>query len=64
MDNAFVSLLFDAVRCASEIQKSCSEIYDMKLRIGIHLGEVVFENNIAIGSKSLGKMYKNSVSFS
>ncbi len=39
----------DAVFCAGEIQKVCSGINDLKLRIGIHLGEVVFENNDVFG---------------
>ncbi len=39
----------DAVLCASEIQKVCSDIHDLKLRIGIHLGEVVFEDNDVFG---------------
>ncbi len=39
----------DAVLCASEIQKACSEIHDLRLRIGIHLGEVVFEDNDVFG---------------
>src|SRR6266498_1152613 len=39
----------DAVLCASEIQKACVDIEDLKLRIGIHLGEVVFEDNDVFG---------------
>src|SRR6266581_7706476 len=39
----------NAVLCASEIQKACSEIHDLKLRIGIHQGEVVFEDNDVFG---------------
>ncbi len=39
----------DAVRCATSIQQSCTNIPDLKLRIGIHLGEVVFENNDVFG---------------
>ena len=39
----------DAVMCAGEIQKACSFINDLKLRIGIHLGEVVFEDNDVFG---------------
>src|SRR5215471_15135023 len=35
----------DAVMCAVEIQNACEGIDDLKLRIGIHLGEVVFEDN-------------------
>src|SRR6266498_4334727 len=39
----------DAVLCATEIQKKCAAIDDLKLRIGIHLGDVVFENNDVFG---------------
>src|SRR6266487_5579466 len=39
----------DAVLCASKIQKACADINDLKLRIGIHLGEVVFEDNDVFG---------------
>jgi adenylate cyclase len=38
-----------AVQCASEIQKVCESIGDLKLRIGIHQGEVVFEDNDVFG---------------
>ena len=60
-----------AVQCAQQIQeqflthnKGTESREQIHVRIGIHLGEVVFENNIAIGSKSLGKMDRYSVSFS
>jgi len=39
----------DAVMCSIEIQKACNDIDDLKLRIGIHLGEVVFEDNDVFG---------------
>ncbi|HSZ86471.1 MAG TPA: adenylate/guanylate cyclase domain-containing protein [Puia sp.] len=39
----------DAVACAMKIQLACSAIIDLKLRIGIHLGEVVFEDNDVFG---------------
>src|SRR5512143_3571499 len=39
----------DAVRCAMTIQECCSNFPDLKLRIGIHLGEVVFEDNDVFG---------------
>ena len=39
----------DAVLCGSAIQKSCSQIPDLKLRIGIHMGEVIFENDDVFG---------------
>jgi len=39
----------DAVLCASAIQKASTNIPGLKLRIGIHQGEVVFENNDVFG---------------
>ena len=39
----------DAVLCANEIQNACGNIDDLKLRIGIHLGEVVFEDHDVFG---------------
>ena len=39
----------DAVFCAIEIQKACTDINDLSLRIGIHQGEVVFEDNDVFG---------------
>jgi TolB-like protein/class 3 adenylate cyclase len=39
----------DAVRCAIEIQKATKDIPDLNLRIGNHLGEVVFENDDVFG---------------
>ncbi len=39
----------DAVLCAIAIQKKVKEENDFQLRIGIHLGEVVFENNDVFG---------------
>jgi len=46
---ASFSTVTDAVQCACTIQKACDRIPDLKLRIGIHLGEVVFENNDVFG---------------
>ena len=40
----------DAVNAAIEIQKSCKETPELKLRMGIHLGEVIFENDDVFGS--------------
>ena len=40
----------DAVYCAGQIQKACDEEADLSLRIGIHLGEVVFEGADVFGS--------------
>ena len=39
----------DAVYCAATIQKTCENESDLRLRIGIHLGEVVFEGNDVFG---------------
>src|SRR5215831_7201316 len=39
----------DAVLCAVDIQKACTDITGLKLRIGIHEGEVVFENTDVFG---------------
>ncbi len=46
---ASFSTVTDAVFCATEIQKKCAAIDDLKLRIGIHLGEVIFEDNDVFG---------------
>ena len=46
---ASFSTVTDAVMCAGAIQKASENISDLKLRIGIHLGEVVFENNDVFG---------------
>ena len=46
---ASFSTVTDAVMCAGAIQKASENIPDLKLRIGIHLGEVVFENNDVFG---------------
>src|SRR5215217_4290010 len=39
----------DAVLCACTIQQACAAVPGLKLRIGIHLGEVVFENGDVFG---------------
>jgi len=39
----------DAVNAAIAIQETCIDIKDFKLRIGIHLGEVVYENDDVFG---------------
>src|SRR5688500_15660926 len=39
----------DAVICADAIHKSSSSVDGLRLRIGIHLGEVVFEDNDVFG---------------
>lgn len=39
----------DAVMCAGAIHQACKGVEGLQLRIGIHLGEVVFENNDVFG---------------
>ena len=39
----------DAVRCAMEIQKSVQDDPDLNLRIGIHLGDIVFKDGDVFG---------------
>jgi adenylate cyclase len=39
----------DAVFCAASLHNACSKVDGLKLRIGIHLGEVIFENNDVFG---------------
>ncbi len=46
---ASFSTVTDAVICAREIQKICNENKQFLLRIGIHQGEVVFEDNDVFG---------------
>ncbi|MEP7317915.1 MAG: adenylate/guanylate cyclase domain-containing protein [Panacibacter sp.] len=46
---ATFSTVTDAVMAAVSIQQSCSKVEGLKLRIGIHLAEVMFENNDVFG---------------
>ena len=39
----------DAVYAAIKIQEKCNAVKDFQLRIGIHLGEVIFENDDVFG---------------
>ncbi|MEO7393881.1 MAG: adenylate/guanylate cyclase domain-containing protein [Chitinophagaceae bacterium] len=39
----------DAVQCAISIQRACNSIPGLQLRIGIHLGDVMFEENDVFG---------------
>lgn len=39
----------DAVMCAAAIHEACAAVAGLQLRIGIHLGEVVFENDDVFG---------------
>jgi len=46
---ASLNTVSDAVNGAIKIQEDCNAAKDFQLRIGIHLGEVVFENNDVFG---------------
>jgi adenylate cyclase len=46
---ASFSTATDAVQCAISIQQACYIIPGLQLRIGIHLGDVVFENEDVFG---------------
>src|SRR5690349_6982630 len=46
---ATFSTASDAVMCACDIQHSCGRVPGLQLRIGIHQGEVVFENGDVFG---------------
>ena len=46
---ATFSTVTDAVNCASSIMQGCKSVIGLKLRIGIHQAEVVFENNDVFG---------------
>ena len=46
---ASFSTVVDAVNCACLMIKGCAEIPGLQLRIGIHLGDVIFENNDVFG---------------
>lgn len=47
---ASFSTVTEAVFCAKAIQKACEDQSDLKLRIGIHQGEVVFDGEDVFGS--------------
>ena len=40
---------YNAVKCAIDIQKEASENFNGKIRIGLHIGEIVVENNDIFG---------------
>jgi TolB-like protein/Flp pilus assembly protein TadD len=46
---ASFSTVSDAVNAAIKIQEACNSANDFQLRIGIHLGEVIFENDDVFG---------------
>jgi len=39
----------DAVSCALEIQKACGTDQDFRMRIGIHIGDIIFRDNDVFG---------------
>ncbi len=39
----------DAVNCAREVQESLQDQPELKVRIGIHLGDVIFSKNTVLG---------------
>ena len=39
----------DSVQCAIEIQREARKELDAQIRIGVHLGDVTFENNDVFG---------------
>ena len=46
---ATFSTVTDAVNCARSIIKGCEQVQGLKLRIGIHQAEVIFENDDVFG---------------
>lgn len=46
---ASFSTVIDAVNCACLMIKGCEQIEGLRLRIGIHLGDVIFENHDVFG---------------
>ncbi len=47
---AYFSSAYNAIKCALELQKNISEIpADIQLRIGIHFGQAIFENEDVFG---------------
>lgn len=46
---ASFSTVIDAVNCACLMIKGCEQIEGLQLRIGIHLGDVIFQNNDVFG---------------
>ena len=46
---ATFSTVSDAVYCAAAIQQESKDVGDLNLRIGIHLGEVIFQDDDVFG---------------
>ena len=46
---SYFNSAIDAVRCAKELQGSLQKKNEIKIRVGIHLGDIVLENNDIFG---------------
>ena len=46
---SYYTSAIDAVRCSIELQKSFKTSKDLKIRVGIHIGDVILENNDIFG---------------
>jgi len=46
---ASFTTITDAVKCAVEIRQACKQELDIELKIGIHIGEVVYEDGDVFG---------------
>ena len=46
---SYYNSAIDAVRCSIELQKSFQDNRDFKIRVGIHLGDIMLENNDIFG---------------
>jgi len=58
---ASFSSIIDAVTCALSIQKAITEL-NIPVRIGIHLGEVIFENKDVLGDGvNIASRIQNSI---
>lgn len=49
----------DAVFCAASIHEACDNVDGLQLRIDIHLGEVIFENNSVLAFHNFGTFLLN-----
>ena len=47
-NNKFFNSGFNASACAKELQKEVNK-EDLKVRVGIHIGDIVFDNNAVYG---------------
>jgi len=46
---ASFTTITDAVSAAVEIRQTCKQVLDIELKVGIHLGEVIYEDNDVFG---------------